>query len=236
MLVDRSGLMRFGQRLHAGFTLVELSIVLSIMAVILTAVTAGGDLYRGAASLKIQNDFIYAWVTVWREFIALNIHPPGDNQVDPTHKVNAALNTPLCNTAESKLLSNIILNGFREGYDLPSGNSHDNPHLYTYQDSDGTPRQLEVCFVTVPWSMQVGNNSYRVDEKGKSVLRIDGLTVELAKRIDLAYDSRVDARHGSFRMASLAASVNPGPGSWGGGSGSGSSQNQIVRAYLKLDL
>ncbi len=236
MPVDQSQSSKFCQRLQAGFTLVELSIVLFIIAVILAAVTTGGDLYRGATSLKIQNDFISAWVRVWHAYMLKTGQiPPGDDRFTPTYKILKKENQPLCNSAASKDLSNAILLELKDGISLPSGNSIYDPHLYIYQDSDGTPRQLEVCWMTVPWIMQSGGvDQWIVDYE--HVMRISGLTVELAERIDLAYDSRIDARHGIFRKVSLADSENPNPRRWETGVGADASQNEIVRAYLRLSL
>jgi prepilin-type N-terminal cleavage/methylation domain-containing protein len=234
MPADRSRSSILDRRHHAGFSLLELSIVLSIIVVLLAAVSSGADVYRQAEAMRIQNDFVSAWTRVWNSYMSStgNI-PPGDNASDPSYLILQAKNEPLCNGKKTKNLSNAILSKLGDKITLPSGSALDSPDLYVYQDKNGVPHQLKVCLMTVDWSVQ----STSVDKyvlQNKHVMRIDGLSPELAIKLDVMNDGRIDARHGIFRQLSLAASSNPASREWGKDANYDSSQFVEVRAYLLL--
>lgn len=226
----------FNRHPQAGFSLLELSIVLVIVAVMISAASTGADLYRQAVAVKIQNDFIQAWVRVWNDFYKLSGNvPPGDDRSDPTNFILKRKNTPLCNSETSKDLSNTILSTTLNQVTLPTGNSIVSPDLFVYQDKNGISHQLKVCWMTVDWSVQSGSvNRYVL--KNAHVMLIEGLSPELALKLDVMYDDRIDARHGSFRQVSFADSFKPESRNWGKDASYDSSQYVEVRAYLLLNF
>lgn len=187
----------------AGFSLVEMSMVLIIIALIVGAVTVGRDVYRSAAAERLSHDFVQAWVLAYDQHVRNSGSIPGDDFDAPTGRVNGSVNNFLCGTQ--------LLNAMLErGISLPAGRAEQQNDQYVYQDSRGLPHSLRACLGTVLWSEPYANvGNYQA--LPRNVLRLEGLTPELAVLLDNKIDGKVDARHGRFREAGQeAASVAAG--------------------------
>lgn len=217
----------------SGFTLVEMSVVLVVIALIVGAVTVGRDVYRSARAERISHDFVQAWVLAYDQYVSGAGGVPGDDFDMPTGRVNGGIGSFLCDDA----LLNAML---ARGVTLPGGRAESANDRYVYEDSRGLPHELRVCFGAVQWSepyASVGN--YR--SRPRNVLRLEGLTPELALLLESKVDGRVDARHGRFResgqeAADVAAGVpwsRASDDSFGGFSGR-DGQVAEVTGYLRM--
>lgn len=201
--------MRQSARLHApqhGFTIVEMSVVLVVIALIVGAVSVGRDVYRSAQAERLSSDFVQAWLLAYDRFVAGAGSVPGDNFDNPTGLVNAGLNNFLCSIA----LQNAML---AAGVTLPAGRGEGLADRYVYQDGRGVPHDLKVCLGSVQWSepfANVGNYAARP----RNVMRFEGLTPSLATLIDAKIDGRVDARHGRFRERGPHDDTTPAGTPW----------------------
>ncbi len=193
-------------RRQRGFTLVEIAVVLGIIAVILGAVTVGTDLLRSARGQRAYSEFVTAWSAAFTRYSQQVGRVPGDNAPVPTNLV-AGGGGPLCGVP----LSNEFLS---HSVELPPGNGPGVETEYVYQDADGAPKWLRVCFRSVPdWSNQ-GLSVGSYVPVTKHVMQISGLSVELAQQIDTMIDGRADARFGSFRWQGVYNVMNANPANW----------------------
>ena len=190
---------------QSGFTILELAVVLVIIAVIMGAVSVGGDLKRQADGQKLFLDFITAWN---RSFVSyMTKHggiPPGDDAATPTYRVLGVANKLLCNTEKNYQLSNFML---ASGIQLPNGRSELQPDHYIYLDKNGLPHDLQVCFMSVDWSIP-GSSVNTYSAKMQNVMVVSGMTPELAQLIDTMTAGRVDARFGRFRQSLYASKTD----------------------------
>ena len=194
-----------------GFSLVELAVVLAIIAVMVGISTSASNIFAMANGQRVHTDFISAWVRAYSVFRSKNIIP-ADNLEQPTHRINQAMNKPLCNTETDQALSRVFIEQVGSTMELPVGRGSGEPHHYLVKDKDGIPRLLSVCFATVYWSLPNGLDSYANQER--HVLIIDGLTEELASQLDVIYDQIANARKGSFRSKRLADSNSSADKGW----------------------
>lgn len=189
-----------------GFTLVEMSVVLVVIALIAGAVTVGRDVYRAAAAERIGSDFVQAWVLAYDQYVAGSGGVPGDDFDDPSGQVNDSIGSFLCDDA---LLDEMLARGIT----LPAGRAEGANDRYVYQDGRGVPHELRACFGAVQWAEpygSVGNYASRP----RNVLRLEGLTPELATLLEARIDGRVDALHGRFREAGEQAANTATGGPW----------------------
>jgi len=195
----------------SGFTILELAVVLVIIAVIMGAVSAGGDLKRQADGQKIFLDFITAWNRTFVSYMTRHGGiPPGDNAENPSYRILGGPNQLLCNRVGNFQLSNFML---ASGIQLPNGRSEQQPDHYVYLDKNGAPHDLQVCFMTVNWSVPgLAVNIYNV--RMQNVMVVSGMSPELAQLIDTMTDGRVDARFGRFRENLNAASTDVNSMPW----------------------
>ena len=77
-------------RKQAGFTLVEMSVVLLVIGLILGAVSIGKDLQRDAEYIKIKQKFIDPWAAAYNSYFMRAGVVLGDSQVAPNFMVNGA--------------------------------------------------------------------------------------------------------------------------------------------------
>lgn len=193
----------------AGFSLVELSVVLVIVAILAGAVMSTSDLLRVAQGQRLYGDFVASWRQAYLTYqnqIGIN---PGDNPVSPIGAIQGPGGSPiLCNDSTPALSNEFLAHGIQ----IPDGSMPGLEDQRTYQDSHGVPHFMHVCMMTVPWSVQglsVGSFSL----VNRPVLRITGLTVELAMQFDTLVDGLANARFGSFRSVALSASTGTS-GDW----------------------
>ncbi|MGH8084325.1 MAG: type II secretion system protein [Lysobacter sp.] len=176
---------------NTGFTMIEMSVVLVIIALLVGAVTVGRDVYRAAAAERLGTDFVQGWLLAYDQYVAGVGTVPGDNFDNPSGRINNGTNNFLC---EDTLLNAMLARGVT----LPAGRGEGLGDRYVYQDSRGVPHEVSVCFAAVQWSepsTAVGVYANRP----RNVMRLRGLTPELATMLDARIDGRVDARHGRFR-------------------------------------
>jgi prepilin-type N-terminal cleavage/methylation domain-containing protein len=196
-----------------GFTLVEMSMVLVIIAVIVGAVTVGNDVLRHAHGQRAFSELIMGWSNAFSRYVASTGGVPGDFAI-PRNQVNGALNTPLCNNTGDSALSNAFL---RKSVAPPSGRAAGDEDRLMYQDSNGSPHELRVCFVTVSWSVPKTGLGAAVGvyvTVNRHVMHITGLTSELALQLDTLIDGRLDARFGRFRRKDLSANTGAAGVDW----------------------
>ena len=95
-------------RRSRGFTLIEMSVVLVIIALIVGALTVGRDVYRSAAAERLSHDFVQGWILGYDQFVAGVGVVPGDNFDNPSGRVNNGLNNFLC---DDQLLNAMLARG-----------------------------------------------------------------------------------------------------------------------------
>jgi len=183
------------RRSISGFTILEMSVVLVVIALILGAVTVGRDVYRSAVAERISTEFVQGWIIAYDRYVAQVGTVPGDNLANPTGRVRAGAAEPLCDSNSDPALRDEML---RRGITLPSGRAEGLESRYAYQDSNGLPQELQVCFTSVvDWAEPGPGSSYVHRVRNVMVLR--GLTPELANQLDNRLDGRIDARFGRMR-------------------------------------
>lgn len=216
-----------------GFTLVELSVVLVIIAVVVGAVTSGSDLLRQASGLRIFSEFVTGWRNSFGTYTTQAKVVPGDNPIAPTNKISGLSGSDeLCNDATDKTLTNVMLS---QSIQPPEGRGVGEEDRYVYADSNGSPHELRVCFTTVQWAVSGATSGIFV-ATSRHVMHLTGLTTELAMQLDALIDSRLDARFGRFRQASFADSLSATGVDWPlPKSGAGEDNIPEVDAYLVMD-
>ncbi|RZL47675.1 MAG: prepilin-type N-terminal cleavage/methylation domain-containing protein [Variovorax sp.] len=216
-----------------GFTLVELSVVLVIIAVILGAVTSGGDLLRQASGQRIFSEFVTGWRNAFSTYTTQAKVVPGDNPIAPTNVIHGlGGSSELCNDAVDKTLTNVMLS---QSIEPPEGRGTGEEDRFVYLDSNGSPHELRVCFTTVQWAVS-GTTSGTFVKASRHVMHLTGLTTELAMQFDALIDGRLDARFGRFRQTSFADSLSATGVEWPlPKSGTGEDNIPEVDAYLVMD-
>lgn len=221
-----------------GFTLVELAIVLVIIGVIVSAVTVGRNLYRNAQYQRIATTFVQGWQVAYDAFVDATGLVPGDAPSDPSGQINGD-GSRLCNDSSDTLL-NIFL---AAGITLPEGRAEGQRDQFVYQDSNGNPQQVRVCFDSVDWSVP-GASTATYNLRPRNVMVLENLTPSLARYLDSTIDGKADARFGRFREASQAASTSASGQVWSmddqtdilGQTGTGNeSQIAVVTAYYLMN-
>lgn len=184
--------------------------VLVIIAVIVGAMTMGGDVLRSANGQRIFSDFVSAWSQAFSKYASLAKVVPGDDLSDPKNTIAGTGGNPLLCNDSVPTLSNLML---AQGIPLPAGHSAGREDRYVYQDSNGSPHELQVCFITRPWSVP-GKTVGAYIHENRHVMRITGLTVELAIQLDSLIDGRPDARFGRFRRTGDAGNLSAAAVPW----------------------
>lgn len=183
-------MIRFNPRNARGFTLMEMAVVLVIIAVLIGGVSVGRDVYRSAVAERIGSQFIQGWMLAYDQYVAQVGGVPADDIANPTGKVNKG-SSALCR-------DNLRDEMLRYGITLPEGRAEGLESRYVYQDAAGLPRELEVCFQAVPdWAEPTAGNAYL--PRPRNVMRLTGLTPELARQLDVRIDGNINARFGRVR-------------------------------------
>jgi prepilin-type N-terminal cleavage/methylation domain-containing protein len=73
---------------EAGFTLLEMAVVLIVIGIILGAVAIGKNVQRNAEYHRISNKFVFEWKKGYDEYFTRTGVVLGDNQIAPTYMVN----------------------------------------------------------------------------------------------------------------------------------------------------
>lgn len=222
-------------RLIRGFTLIELSIALVIVALIVGAVAAGGDLQRNASYQRVSSSFLRGWHLAFISHKEKTGVVPGDTASAPTGKINGN-STELCGTA----LRNVM---YAAGVRMPGGRAEGKETEYAYLDSNGNPQAVEVCMQYVAWSVP-GSSAGSYVVQNRNVLVMKRLTPDLARLVDSTLDGQADARFGSVRESSVAASTGTASLEWskdnrtnyaGTTDNRDESQVAVLTAYYLLD-
>lgn len=216
-----------------GFTIVEMSVVLVIIALIVGAAAVGRDVYRSAQAERLAGDFVQGWLLAYDRFVASTGTVPGDDFDDPSGLVQGGTNRFLCDVA----LQNAMLGA---GVSLPGGRGEGLADRYVYQDGRGLPHEIRVCVGAVAWSEPFGAvGAYAA--RPRNVMRFEGLTPSMATLLDTKIDGRVDARHGRFRESGFEARTTAAGEPWSlqdddtlvGGTNP-DAQTAEVTAYLRM--
>lgn len=185
-----------------GFSLVELSMVLIVIALLAGAMTVGGDLQRNAQYQKVGSSFVRGWQTAYLSYAEkLNVVLL-DSQTTPTGYINQN-NGEVCNdTVRSAMLA--------AGVDMPQGRAEGRETHYSYLDSNGNPQDVEVCFKTIDWMVPTATSGTYVHQP-RNVMVIKGVTPDLARLIDGLVDTSPDAQFGKVREYPTTASSLTNP-------------------------
>lgn len=194
-----------------GFSLLELAVALVVIAIMMGAVTVGADLLAQAKTQRLYSDFVFAWNTAFTQYVTATRVAPGDDPLAPTGYINKSANNKLCNSVGNFALSNTML---ARGINLPAGRGSGQEDRYVYQDREGQPHELRVCFYTLNnWSVQ-GTSVGAYVPAVRHVMELTGLTDELASQIDAMVDGVADARFGRFRSLAQASNTTVSSISW----------------------
>lgn len=193
---------RLSARRQAGFSLVELSMVLIVIALIAGAVAVGGDVQRNAAYQKLGSSFVRGWQLSFLSYKTKTGYVIADSQTQPTGFVNqnstGADGSDVCDV-------NLRTAMLQAGVEMPQGRSEGKEAEYSYLDSNGNPQELQVCFRSIPWMTETGMPG-TYSNQVKNVMVIKQVTPDLARLIDSLVDVARDAQFGKVRQYPVALS------------------------------
>ena len=205
-------------RKQAGFTLVEMSVVLLVIGLILGAVSIGKDLQRDAEYIKIKQKFLDPWAAAYNSYFMRAGVVLGDSQVAPNFMVNgvnftagtsgslgtmtgATAPAQICDAAVSGASPSLYDEMDKHGVRMPAGRAEGSESRYVYLDSNGNPQEIKVCF---QW------NKPGIASNAGNVMVISGLTPDLARALDQMIDGKADAQEGMFRQSTVTGTSTAG--------------------------
>jgi prepilin-type N-terminal cleavage/methylation domain-containing protein len=221
---------------NAGFTLVEMAIVLAVIGLIIGAVAIGKDVQRNAEYTKIKNKFVDQWEQAYNAYYQRTGVVVGDSQTAPRIMVDGANyavgagipasggdmtlvagQPAICHGAKATGMDRAVdkTDNFdlrdlmnRVGVRMPPGRAEGSEDRYVYLDSNGNPQEIQVCFQWNPPGTPAGSGN---------VMVISGLTPDLARMLDQMIDGKPDAQEGRFRLQGVANGTPNAPGvEWAG--------------------
>lgn len=213
---------------NAGFTIVEMAVVLVIIGVILGAVMIGKDAQRNAEYLRIRQTFVNQWAVVYNAYSQRTGVPIGDNRQAPRLMVNGlnvvkpnggdltgiALPPAICEGTAGPQMTRPMQAGvslrdlvLQAGIELPAGRGSGMEDRYVYLDTNGNPQELQVCFQWNPPGTRSGTGN---------VMVITGLTPDLARSLASAIKGNADASSGAFRQQAVVSGAGTGTNNNGG--------------------
>lgn len=212
----------------AGFTLVEMAVVLVVIGVIMAAVMIGRDVQRNAEYTKIRQTFVNQWALAYNSYVQRTGVPVGDNTLAPQWMVNgrnfalasggnmtgATAPPAICRGAAGRLMArtfepNLNLRDLMlgVGVELPQGRALGAEDRYVYLDTNGNPQELQVCFQWNPPGTRSGSGN---------VMVISGLTPDLARALASGIKGNADASSGSFRQEGVGSGAGAAAVDWEG--------------------
>lgn len=207
----------FNIRAQRGFSLVELSMVLIVVALVVGAVAVGGDIQRNASYQRLGSSFVRGWQMAFLSYKSKWGVVLLDSQTSPTGFVNQ--NSTGADAGGTGGVSEVCGDTLRAamlqaGVSMPQGRTEGKESVYSYLDSNGNPQELEVCFRSIPWLTETATPGTYTTQV-KNVMVIKRSTPDLARLIDSLIDNARDAQFGNVRqypgLASGSSLVNPSP-------------------------
>ncbi len=219
---------------QAGFTLIELTLVLAVIGLIIGAIAIGKDVQRNAEYTKVSNKYLDQWKMAYDQYYQRTGTVVGDCQQAPSYMVNGAETTiggaAAClrngGQAVAGIPENFAGTGFKicEGQGYAQGQTGDGDVRLATQ----TLRTLMTRHgVRLPPGRGEGHEDRYVyqDTNGNSteiqvcfqwnpagtasgagnVMVVRGLTPDLARYLDQIVDGKPDSREGRFRIQARAA-------------------------------
>ena len=181
------------RRGQAGFTLVEMSIVLIIIGIILGAVINGRDMIRSAEQKKIYTTFVNEWRNAYLSYYDRTGTVLGDTYdgaaAGRDGRADSSAGTGTTATAAGRTQNVTDLTAV--GLNPPKSNAT-NEFEYIYTDADGGQHTLVIDFQFTT----------------ANVMNIGGITNELAIVMDTIIDGSMDAAAGQF------IEIGTGDGTW----------------------
>ncbi|MBF0186391.1 MAG: prepilin-type N-terminal cleavage/methylation domain-containing protein [Magnetococcales bacterium] len=193
-----------------GFTLIELAVTLVVIGLIMAIASTAQDVVRSAEFKKIYSRHIQAWSDAYQDHIDRQGVVVGDDATSPTLRVNALGNPAYTELCDSNSNQAGELHAYMDaaGIEMPSGRSTGREDRYVYQDTNGNPQEVRICFLNTAWTDQAGIAIQR------NVMVIYGLDPALARSLDSTIDGRPDARFGLFRQNTLSGSATTVSSEW----------------------
>ncbi len=226
-------------RRQAGFTLVELAIVLAVIGLIIGAIAVAKDVQRNAEYAKIANKFAYQWKAAYDQYYQRTGVVVGDCQQAPTYMVDGSETTfggaQSCTRAGGRAVAGIpenfggtalkICNG--QGYAANQAGAGDaalaRENLRALMERAGVrppPGRGEGQEDRYLYQDSNGNaaevqvcfqwNAPGTASGAGNVMVIRGLTPDLARFIDQVIDGKPDSREGRFRIQGRGAHASAG--------------------------
>jgi len=219
---------------QAGFTLIELTLVLAIIGLIIGAIAIGKDVQRNAEYTKIGNKYLSQWKMAYDQYYQRTGTVVGDCQQAPTHMVNGAQTTiagaPACARPGAQPVAgipeNFALTGLKicegQGYVAGQTGAGDTglaaQTLRTLMTRHGVrlpPGRGEGHEDRYTYQDTNGNatevqvcfqwNPAGTASGAGNVMVVRGLTPDLARYMDQVVDGKPDSREGRFRIQDRAA-------------------------------
>lgn len=218
---------------QAGFTLIELALVLAVIGLIIGAIAIGKDVQRNAEYTKISNKFLEQWKMAYDQYYQRTGTVVGDCQQAPTYMVNGAETAiggaGACARPGQQAVAGIPENFTNTGRKICEGQG------YAANQTGGSDATLATQTlrdlmtrhgVRMPAGRGEGHEDRYVyqDTNGNStevqvcfqwntagttsgagnVMVVRGLTPDLARYLDQLVDGKPDSREGRFRIQGRA--------------------------------